>query len=320
MERHRTEKDDMATCSMGSRSHALGIRIAIISTAALVFSGCAAQSPSAKPGSSAAEQRFSTPKAAVDALVAACGNNDEARLLAIFGEQAKPIVSTGDPASDRERCQKFVDAAKEMTRLDPKGPDRAQLVVGSDDWPFPIPLVKDDKSWRFDTAEGLREIRRRRVGADELEAIKACRTYVIAQEEHAARTRGAYASALVGARGKAGLAWPVTGDEDASPVVASDASPKGQGPQATWRGYHYRILTSQGGNAPDGQRSYVTNGKMTRGFALVAYPAIYGLTGVKTFVVGPDGHVYEKDLGEKSDQVAAAITSYDPDGTWKRID
>ena len=310
----------MAICNKGSRSYALGIRIAIISTAALVFSGCAAKSPSAKPGSGAPEQRFSTPKAAVDALLAACRNNDEARLLAIFGEQAKPIVSTGDPAADRERCEKFVDAAKEMTRLDPKGPDSAQLVVGSDDWPFPIPLVKDDKGWRFDTAEGLQEIRRRRVGADELEAIKAFHTYVLAQEEHAARARGVYASDLVGARGKTGLAWPSTGSEDASPFVASDASPKGQGPQATWRGYHYRILTSQGSNAPGGQRSYVANGKMTRGFGLVAYPAIYGLSGIMTFVVGPDGDVYEKDLGEKSDQLAAAITTYDPDGTWKRVE
>jgi hypothetical protein len=251
-------------------------------------------------------------------MLAACRNGDEARLLAIFGEQAKPIVSTGDPASDRERCQKFVDAANHTTRLDPKGPDGVQLVVGSDDWPFPIPLVKDGDSWRFDTAEGMREIRRRRVGADELEAIKACRTYVLAQQEHAARMRGAYASELVGQKG--GLAWPNTGNEDASPFIASDASPKGQGPQATWRGYHFRILTSQGSNAPGGKRSYIARGRMTRGFGLVAYPVIYGLSGVMTFVVGPDGHVYETDLGEKSDQLAAAITSYDPDGTWKRVE
>jgi hypothetical protein len=296
----------------------LGIRIVVLTTAVFVVSGCASRGPSAKSGSAAPEQRFSSPKAAVDAMLAACRTGDEARLLAIFGEQAKPIVSTGDPASDRERCQKFVDAAKHTTRLDPKGPDRAQLVVGSDDWPFPIPLVKDGDSWRFDTAEGIREIRRRRVGADELEAIKACRTYVLAQQEHAARMRGAYASELVGPKG--GLAWPNTGNEDASPLIASDGSPKGQGPQATWRGYHYRILTSQGSNAPGGKRSYVAKGGMTRGFGLVAYPVVYGLSGVMTFVVGPDGHVYETDLGEKSDQLAAAITSYDPDGTWRRVE
>jgi hypothetical protein len=295
----------------------LAIRVAAL-TAVLVVAGCASHGPSAKSGSGAPEQRFSSPKAAVDAMLAACRDGDEARLLAIFGEQAKPIVSTGDPSSDRERCQKFVDAAKQMTRVDPKGPDAAQLVVGSDDWPFPIPLVKDGDGWRFDTAEGLREIRRRRIGADELEASKACRTYVLAQQERAARTRGVFASDLVGPR--ADLAWPITGTENASPFVASDASPTGQGPQATWRGYHYRILTSQGSNAPGGKRSYVANGKMTRGFGLVAYPAVYGLSGVTTFVVGPDGQVWEKDLGDKSDQLAAAITSFDPDGTWKRLE
>jgi hypothetical protein len=127
-----------------------------------------------------------------------------------------------------------------------------------------------------------------------------------------------YASDLVGP--KADLAWPSTGNENASPFIASDASPTGQGPQATWRGYHYRILTSQGSNAPGGRRSYVAKSKMTRGFGLVAYPAVYGLSGVMTFVVGPDGQVYEKDLGEKSDQLAAAIASFDPDSTWKRVE
>jgi DUF2950 family protein len=143
---------------------------------------------------------------------------------------------------------------------------------------------------------------------------------VLAQKEHAAHARGAYATELVGDSGKGRLAWPSTGDADASPLVASDVSSKGQGPQATWRGYHYRVLTGQGSNAPGGKRSYVVNGKMTRGFGLVAYPAIYGLTGVMTFVVGPDGRIYEKDLGAQSAQLAAAMVAYDPDGTWKRLD
>ena len=301
----------------GLRLRRIDVRIAVLAVA-LGVSACASRGPSAKSGSGTPEQIFSSPKAAVEAMLAACRDGDEARLLAIFGEQAKPIVSTGDPASDRERCQTFVEAAKQMTRLDPRGPDAVQLVVGSDDWPFPIPLVKDGHGWRFDTAEGMREIRRRRVGADELEAIKACRTYVLAQRERAARTRGIYASDLLGP--KADLAWPITGNENASPLIASDAAPTGQGPQATWRGYHYRILTNQGSNAPGGRRSYVAKGKMTRGFGLVAYPAVYGLSGVMTFVVGPDGHVYERDIGEKSDQLAAAITSYDPDGTWRRVE
>src|SRR5262245_54389644 len=212
MERNRTEGNHMDRNGMRSRLRVLGIRIAVLKTAVLVVSGCASRSPSTKSGSAAPEQRFSTPQAAVDAMLAACRNGDEAQLLAIFGEQARPIVSTGDAATDRERCQKLVEAAKESTRLDPKGTNSVQLAVGSDDWPFPIPLVKDDKGWHFDTTEGMREIRRRRVGADELEAIKACHTYVLAQKEHAARSRGAYAPDLVGPQ--AGLAWPNGGKEN----------------------------------------------------------------------------------------------------------
>jgi hypothetical protein len=249
--------------------------------------------------------------------LSACRANDEGRLLAIFGEQARPVISTGDPATDRERCQKLLGAAKEMTRLDPKGPDRAQLVVGSDDWPFPIPLVKDGRRWRFDTAEGMQEIRRRRIGADEIEAITACRTYVLAQKEHGAHARGVYARDLVATGGEAPLAWPNAEKANARPLL-SNAPPQGEGPQATWRGYHYRILTSQGSEAQGGKRNYIANGKMTRGFALIAYPIAYGSSGIMTFIVGPDGQVYEKDLGEKSEQIAAAITAYDPDGTWKR--
>jgi hypothetical protein len=296
----------------------LGVRIAVIvTTTALAISGCASRSPSAKAEAGTSEQRFSSPKAAVDALFAACRANDEARLLAIFGDQAKPVISTGDAAADRERCQRLLAAAKEMMRLDPKGPDSAQLVVGSDDWPFPIPLVKDGKHWRFDTAEGMREIRRRRVGADEIEAITACRTYVLAQKEHAVHARGVYARDLVPTSGAAPLAWPNAEKPNASPLV-SKAPPQGEGPQASWRGYHYRILTSQGGDAPGGKRDYIANGKMTRGFGLIAYPIAYGSSGIMTFIVGPDGQVYEKDLGANSEQVAAAITAYDPDGTWKR--
>src|SRR5262245_41920218 len=139
-----------------SRTHSRRIPLAITPTA-FVRSGCASRAPSAKPGPAGTEQGFSSPKAAVDALLTACRGDDEARLVAIFGDRVKPFVSTGDPATDRERCQKLVNAAQEMTRLDPKGPNTLELVVGSDDWPFPIPLVKDDKTWHFDTVEGMKE-------------------------------------------------------------------------------------------------------------------------------------------------------------------
>jgi hypothetical protein len=312
------EGNDMQT--LRSAGRARRIMISIISAAALGVAGCASKTPSAKSASSAGEQQFDSPKAAVDALLGACRANDEAKLAALFGEQVKPFVSTGDPATDQERCQALLAAAGEMTRLDPKGPNALQLVVGSDDWPFPFPIVKDGKSWHFDTFEGMKEVRRRRIGADELEAIKACRTYVIAQEEHRARAGGAYSQDLVGKRGKSALAWPTMDKESVAPLVMSDIAPSGKGPQATWRGYHYRILTSQGSAAPGGARSYLAGGRMTRGYALVAYPVRYGWTGIMTFVVGADGRVHEKNLGENTDQVAATITAYDPDGTWRTVD
>jgi hypothetical protein len=300
------------------------LRIAILSTLALVLAGCASRGPTPGAQAAGAEERFSTPKAAVDTLLSACRSDDEARLVTIFGEAAKPIVSTGDAAADHERCQKLLEAAQQMTRVDPNGPNRLQLVVGTDDWPFPIPLVKDKDGWRFDTAEGIQEIRRRRVGADEIEAITACRTYVSAQEEYAARTRGkVYAQKLVSSPGKKdGLYWPSTGARDVSPlgqIAAAVDATNGVRPHGTWRGYHFRILTAQGEDAPGGKRNYVVGGKMTGGFALVAYPVVYGYSGIMTFVVDRDGQIYEKDLGEKSDETAAAMTEYNPDGTWKRV-
>jgi len=161
-----------------STSHAPARRFAIVAVSVLVLAGCAARRPAATSGRSApTEQRFADPKAAVDALVAACRQYDEPALLAIFGAEARTLVSTGDAARDRERCARLVGAANQMTRLDPKGPDTMELVVGYDDFPFPIPLVWDGTGWRFDTERGAQEIVQRRVGADELEAIGVCRAY-----------------------------------------------------------------------------------------------------------------------------------------------
>ncbi|HXJ33439.1 MAG TPA: DUF2950 domain-containing protein [Candidatus Eisenbacteria bacterium] len=296
---------------------------AAVSLVALALWACATRGPApASHPASGGEQHFSTPKAAVDALLAACRANDDAKIVAIFGEQAKGIIATGDAATDRERCQKLDEAAQQSMRLDPKG-GALHLVVGTDDWTMPIPLVKDGKGWYFDTAEGMQEIRRRRIGADELEAITACRFYVHAQEDYARRTRGVYAQKLASSPGKKdGLYWPSKGTRDMSPlgpVAAVVEGTKGEHPHGTWRGYHFRILTRQGSAARGGAKTYVAGGRMTGGFALVAYPIVYGTSGIMTFVVGPDGQVYEKDLGEKTAELAGAITEYDPDGTWKRV-
>lgn len=286
----------------------------LIATALLVAS-CARNAPSS---STAGAPTFASPKAAVDALLAACQANDEAKVIAVFGEQAKPIVSSGDPVADRERCDKLVAASKESLRIDPTGPDTVSLVLGADDWSLPIPLVKGSKGWHFDVAAGVQEIRRRRIGANELEAIDACHVYVAAQKEYAKRriAGGAYAQRLVSTAGKRdGLYWESSkGGTDASPLAPVVASLGDQ--SGAWRGYRFRILTAQGSSAPGGARSYVVGGRMTKGFALVAYPAVYGSTGVMTFVVDEDGRVYQKDLGAQTDATAAAMTAYDPDSTW----
>jgi hypothetical protein len=299
--------------------------------AVLALSGCSAHSPTAtRAGARAAgtEKRFPDPQAAVGALVDACRNDDSAALIAIFGDEAKPLVNTGDAGADHERCKRLVAAANAMTRLDPKGPDALELVVGLDDWPFPVPLVKDAQGWRFDTVQGEQEIHRRRVGADELEAIAVCRTYVRAQEAYASRPRDtavkAYAQKIVSTPGRRdGLYWPSSGKGDESPlgpaVAAAGDYAKSKRPAGSWWGYYFRILTAQGAAAPGGAQSYVKDGVMTGGFALVAYPVGYGSTGIMTFLVGRDGRVFEKDLGEKTDGIAEALNAYDPDGSWQLV-
>jgi hypothetical protein len=297
----------------------------LIACAWVLVAGCASRSaaPSPKPSVAATGKSFANPKAAVDALLAACRSGDEAALLAIFGEEAKPLLSTGNAAADRERCQRLDAAAAKMTRLDPKGPDTVELVVGPDDWPFPIPLVKDGRSWRFDTARGAREIIARQVGADEIEAIAVCRAYVRAQETYRTRPGGpkVYAQRLLSSPGKKdGLYWPTTGTGDASPfgpVVAAAGDDGKNG--GSWWGYYFRVLTAQGSAAPGGAGSYLVGGRMTLGFAMVAYPVAYGTSGIMTFIVGSDGRVYEKDLGEKTDALVGAMTAYNPDASWKLV-
>ena len=276
-----------------------------------------------RPASS--ERRFSDPTAAVDAFLAACRNDDAAALIGIFGDEARALVSTGDAGADRERCRKFVAAAGEMMRLDPKGTDRLELVVGLDDWPFPIPLVRDDTGWHFDTAQGKQEILRRRVGADELEAIAACRSYVHAQEEYARVPREggtkAYAQKIASTPGrKDGLYWQSSGPGDESPlgpmIAAASDYAHGRRPAGSWWGYYYRILSAQGPSAPGGARSYLANGLMTGGFALVAYPVTYGETGIMTFQVSRDGRLYQKDLGSDTAAIVERMQAYDPGQGW----
>ena len=314
------------------RSHVIDTRVVIAAVGLFVLGGCVARSSTpAHPRvvrTGGTEQRFPDPKAAVDALLTACRTDDTAALVAIFGDEAKPLINTADAGADRERCKRFLIQARQMTRLDPKGPDTVELVVGLDDWPFPIPLVKDAKGWRFDTVSGEQEILRRRVGADEIEAIAACRSYVRAQEAYASQPRDggvkAYAQRIASTPGRHdGLYWPASGTGDQSPlgplVASAGEYATGKRPTGSWWGYYFRILTAQGPAAPGAARSYVHDGVMTGGFALVAYPVEYGSTGIMTFIVGRDGRVYERDLGDRTGEIARAMKDYDPAPGWTLV-
>ncbi|HEV7733567.1 MAG TPA: DUF2950 family protein [Candidatus Binatia bacterium] len=294
--------------------------LVLIVALAVVLPGCwtrqADPNGAAPP---APERHFANPKAAVEALLGACRTDDETALIAIFGSEAKPLVSMNGDDANRERCRRLVAAAAQSTRLDPRGSDTLQLVVGTDDWPFPIPLVRDGSSWHFDTQRGLEEVVRRRIGADELEAIRVCRAYVRAQEEYARRVgRGSYAERLVSTPGtRDGLYWPSTKPGDESPLAGLVAS--AEDPPRSWWGYNFRILTAQGAAAPGGARSYLVGGRMVGGFALVAYPVDYGTSGIMTFVVSKDGEVFSLDLGSITGAIAERMTAYDPGKGWSRV-
>ncbi|HET7832667.1 MAG TPA: DUF2950 domain-containing protein [Gallionella sp.] len=276
------------------------------------------------------QEEFDTPEQAADALAAAWRAGSKTELLNIFGPDAARLVSSGDDVADQTAKAKLAAEYDAQHKIESKGERMAELVIGKGEFPFPIPLVKEAGSWRFDTAAGEDEILNRRVGRNELNVIKVCRAYVEAQREYAAREhpgkgRREYAMKLVSSAGKHdGLYWPAkTGDKESplGPLVARAAA---EGYRATstellapYHGYYYRILTRQGGAAPGGASDYAVKGKMTKGFALVAFPAQYGNSGVMTFLVNHDGIVFEKNLGPNTTEVAQQITEYNPDRTWK---
>jgi hypothetical protein len=275
-----------------------------------------------------AQQSFKTPEEAVDALVSASKARDRKGVLTVLGPDAADIVSSGDEvadASDRERVLEAYDVKHQLVM---EGADKAVLVLGNQDWPFPIPLVRKDGAWRFDTAAGREEILFRRIGRNELSAIQAILAYVDAQHEYAEKGvggNGVYAQRIVSRPGtKDGLYWPAQSGEDDSPLGEFAASAAAEGYRAgqqriPYHGYYYKVLTRQGPNAPGGALDYVVRGKMIGGFALVAYPAQYGNSGVMTFLVNHQGTIYEKDLGPQTAAVAGGMTAFNPDSTWQRV-
>jgi hypothetical protein len=276
-----------------------------------------------------AQQAYASPEDAAAALVAAVKTGTTKSILAVLGSRAGDIVESGDDVADAETRRSFLAAYDTQHSIRAEGNKKATLILGGDDFSFPIPLVNNKSGWEFDAAAGRLEILYRRIGRNELDAIQTCLAFVDAENEYAEKDRtgdgvGVYAQRVVSSPGKKdGLFW--RDDRDPSPLgeLAAQASAEGYkaGEQATpYHGYYFRILRGQGPDAPGGALHYVVKGKMIGGFALVAYPAEYGNSGVMTLMVNHLGTVYQKDLGSRTEIIASRINLFDPDQTWKKVD
>jgi hypothetical protein len=277
-----------------------------------------------------AQKMFASPDQAVEALIQAADPYDEPALLQIFGPDGASFISSSDPIEDKERAAAFVAEAREKKTVetDPKNPNRAILVVGSEEWPFPVPMVKINGKWHFDSKAGRKEILDRRIGTNELDVISILRGYVEAQLEYASQIHddsgvNQYAQRILSTPGKHdGLAWQDPDGSWAGPVGEQAAKALAQGYQEKrpFHGYYFRLLQGQGPAARLGTLDYMVEGVMIGGFALVAWPAEYRVTGVQTFIVSYDGVVYQQDLGPNTATIAAAMQRYNPDKTWRATD
>jgi hypothetical protein len=297
---------------------------------ALVTSaGVAAQSKRV-PVPAAAQKTFATAQEAADAFIAAAASFDRPALKAILGPDADYLVAPGEPAQDRETALAFAAKAREKSAVavDPKNPNRATLIVGNEDWPLAIPIVRQGGRWRFDSAAGEREILHRTIGRNELAVIQICRGYVEAQHEYALVKRegsslNQCAQRIISSPGKQdGLAWQNPDGTGGGPIGENVAKAIERGytdRTAPYHGYLFKTLAGQGPAAPLGEMDFVVKGVMIGGFALVAAPAEYLVTGVKTFMVSHDGVVYEKDLGPDTLRIAKEMVRFNPDKTWKRV-
>jgi hypothetical protein len=276
-----------------------------------------------------AQRTFATPKQAVDALLQVCDPYDVTGLKQILGPQGEDLVSSEDPVSDKNVTLAFAAKAREQNSIsiDPTNPNRAVLLVGNDNWPMPIPIVKRNGTWLFDTKAGREEILYRRIGTNELDAIQICRNYVEAQLEYAQTKHDGselnqYAQRVISTSGKQdGLVWRNADGSLGGPLAQSIADALEQGytdKSKPYHGYFFKILKGQGPAAPIGKIDFVVEGAMIGGFALVAAPADYRVTGVKTFIVSYEGTVYQKDLGPDTLKIFKAMELYNPDKSWKR--
>ena len=277
--------------------------------------------------SAAAQRTFATPQEAAQALVAAASEDDVPALLAIFGPDGARLVASGDEVQDRNDRAEFVELAGEKLDIvaDPNVAHQMRLLVGNDAWPLPVPLVQQHGKWAFASKQGVHEVLARRIGANELDAIEICRGYVEAQKEYAVEDRDGsgvqqYAQKVISSEGQRdGLVWRNPDGSLGGPIAEQIASAIAEGykdKRRPYHGYHFRILKRQGRCAPLGAMDYVINEKMIGGFALIAWPAEYGVSGVKTFIVSHDGVVHEKDLGRQTSEKVSRIDKFDPDETW----
>jgi hypothetical protein len=277
-----------------------------------------------------AQEAFKTPDEAASALVSAAKAGDMKALATVLGPDGDAIVSSGDLVADATTRQKFVAAYDVKHAITVEGDNKAIMVIGEEDYPLPIPLVRKDGMWRFDTVAGREEILARRIGKNELDAIQSCLAYVDAQNDYAAKDRtgagtGVYAQRIVSSPGKKdGLYWPTAQGEEPSPLgeLVAEATAQGYrigGGRAPFHGYYFKVLTKQGAAAPGGELEYVVHDKMIGGFALVAYPAQYRNSGVMTFIVSHSGIVFQKNLGPNTTKLAERMTSFNPDKTWQKV-
>ncbi len=301
----------------------LGALVALVSPSSFL----AASAPAPAP---AAQRTFDTPEKASEALIAAAEKFDVAALKEILGPDGVDLVVTEDATHDKNQAAAFAATAREKIRIvhDAKKPKVATLLVGKEDWPMPIPLVEEGGKWRFDTKAGRQEILYRRIGRNELDAIEVCHGYVEAQLEYASEKHDGspvnqYAQRVISTPGKHdGLAWQAASGTWEGPVgeaiarvIAEGYSDKFQ----PYHGYYFKILTGQGPAAPMGEMDFLVKGMMIGGFGLVAAPAEYAVTGVKTFIVSHEGRVYEKDLGDKTLEAFKSMTRFNPDKTWHPV-
>ena len=275
-------------------------------------------------------RKFDTPQQGADALVKAAGDFDLSSLIQIFGPDGSDVVFSGEFGQDRKNAAEFTAQAREKMRVsvDPKNANRAFVIVGKEDWPFPVPLVKSGAKWSFDAVAGREELFHRRIGANEIDAIRICRGYVEAQHEYAMKPRegyavNQYAQRVISTPGKQdGLAWQNADGSWNGPIGERIARAIEQGynqREDPYHGYYFKILKSQGPAAPMGKMDFVVKDVMIGGFALVASPAIYGVTGLKTFIVSHDGVVYEKDLGVNSLEEFRKMEMFNPDLSWRPV-